>query len=129
MYICIISQSYAMQQFVDVKTNLCLFNSTFILRYRPPSIFQMQQLAVSNKWRFQQINMSTCTFFYYLDFGKPVMFKARHFKLRSSCSLHVMFTINSLSYNNETDLCSMRNQEIGFVVILWLKIYSRITTT
>ncbi|XP_003381176.1 conserved hypothetical protein [Trichinella spiralis] len=95
MYSCIISQSLrlrlaAMQQLVDVKTNLCLFNSTFIFRYRPPS------LAVSNKWRFQQINMSTCTFFYYLDFGKPMMFKARHFKLRSSCSLHLTLYLTTM---------------------------------
>ncbi|KRZ55423.1 hypothetical protein T02_623 [Trichinella nativa] len=37
----------------------------------------------------QYVNMHI---FLLSGFRQPVMFKARHFKLRSSCSLHVMFT-------------------------------------
>ncbi|KRZ90421.1 hypothetical protein T08_5926 [Trichinella sp. T8] len=37
----------------------------------------------------QYVNMHI---FLLSGFRQPVMFKARHFKLRSSCSLHAMFT-------------------------------------
>ncbi|KRY89896.1 hypothetical protein T4D_12167 [Trichinella pseudospiralis] len=40
----------------------------------------------------QYVNMHI---FLLSGFRQPVMFKARHFKLRSSCSLHVMFTTTS----------------------------------